>query len=200
LLALAVGFARWPYPFLPRHLTIVSTLTIGVPAFFLALAPNLRRYQPGFITRVLKFAIPCGFVAAAATFSSYAVARNIDAVTLDESRTTATLVLLVVGLWVLNILARPITPFRGALFGSMVGIFLLILALPSAREFYALQIPPQAALVSGLLIAGVAVALLELAWSISQHHLPRAQRTRRLAWRNPAATRAARGPTTSPDA
>jgi cation-transporting ATPase E len=203
LLALAVGFARWPYPFLPRHLTIVSTLTIGVPAFFLALAPNLRRYQPGFITRVLKFAIPCGFVAAAATFSSYAVARHIDDVTLDEARTTATLVLLVVGLWVLNILARPITPFRGALFGSMVGIFLLILALPSAREFYALEIPPEAALVSGLLIAGVAVALLEIAWSISQHHLPRTQRTHRLAWRNPAAapgSKPSRASTTNPDA
>ena len=39
-----------------------------------------------------------------------------DDVTLDEARTTATLVLLVVGLWVLNILARPITPFRGMLF------------------------------------------------------------------------------------
>ncbi len=40
LLAIAVGVARWPYPFLPRHLTIVSTLTIGIPAFFLALSPN----------------------------------------------------------------------------------------------------------------------------------------------------------------
>ena len=69
----------------------------------------------------------------------------------------------------------------------MVGIFLLILALPSAREFYALEIPPKDALVSGLLIAGVAVALLEIAWSISQHHLPRAERTRRLAWRSPTA-------------
>ena len=70
LLAIAVGFARWPYPFLPRHLTIVSTLTIGIPAFFLALAPNTRRYVPGFVRRVLEFAIPCGFVAAAATFAS----------------------------------------------------------------------------------------------------------------------------------
>ena len=54
LLAIAVGFARWPYPFLPRHLTIVSTLTIGIPAFFLALAPNTRRYEPGFVQRVLQ--------------------------------------------------------------------------------------------------------------------------------------------------
>ncbi len=188
LLAIAVGFARWPYPFLPRHLTIVSALTIGIPAFFLALAPNTRRYEPGFVQRVLKFAIPCGIVAAAATFLSYAVARRLDGVTLDEARTTATLVLLVVGLWVLNILARPITPFRGALFASMVGIFLLILALPGAREFYVLEIPPEAALIAGLCIAGGAVALLEIAWTISQHHLARPERTRRLAWRSPGST------------
>jgi cation-transporting ATPase E len=31
LLALAVGIALWPYPFLPRDLTIIDTLTIGIP-------------------------------------------------------------------------------------------------------------------------------------------------------------------------
>jgi cation-transporting P-type ATPase E len=186
LLALAVGVVRWEYPFLPRHLTIVSTLTIGIPAFFLALAPNTRRYVPGFVPRVLRFAIPCGFVAATATFASYAVARHIADVSLDEARTTATLVLLVVGLWVLNILARPITPFRGALFAAMVGLFLLIMAVPSAREFYALDLPPQKALLSGLAIAGVACALLEIAWVIAQRRHARDQRTRRVAWRNPS--------------
>src|SRR4029078_3106522 len=35
--AIAVGILRWPSPFLPRHLTIVSSLTIGVHALFLAL-------------------------------------------------------------------------------------------------------------------------------------------------------------------
>ncbi len=34
LLAIAVGVTRWPYPFLPRHLTIIDSLTIGIPAFF----------------------------------------------------------------------------------------------------------------------------------------------------------------------
>ena len=42
----------------PRHLTIVSTFTIGIPGFFLALAPNSRRYIPGFIVRVLRFTHP----------------------------------------------------------------------------------------------------------------------------------------------
>ena len=47
LLAVAVGVTLLPYPFLPRHLTIIDTLAIGVPSFFLALAPNTRRYLPG---------------------------------------------------------------------------------------------------------------------------------------------------------
>jgi cation-transporting ATPase E len=181
LLAIAVGVARWPYPFLPRHLTIVSSLTIGIPAFFLALSPNTRRYVPGFIHRVLKFAIPCGFVAAAATFGAYAAARQIGAVNLDEARTTATLVLLAVGLWILNILARPITPFRAALFGAMVGAVLVILALAPLREFYAFELPPREALVIGAIIAGCAIALLELAWDIAQRRHPRQERVPRIA-------------------
>ena len=56
LLAVAAGAALVPYPFLPRQLTIIDTLAIGVPAFFLALAPNRRRYVPGFVRRVLRFA------------------------------------------------------------------------------------------------------------------------------------------------
>ena len=69
------AWRRWPYPFLPRHLTIVSSLTIGIPAFFLALGPNSRRYVPGFVRRVLRFAIPAGLIIAAVTFSAYVLAR-----------------------------------------------------------------------------------------------------------------------------
>ena len=49
LLAVAAGVALLPYPFLPRQLTVIDSLAIGVPAFFLALAPNRRRYVPGFV-------------------------------------------------------------------------------------------------------------------------------------------------------
>ena len=57
LLALSVGVLHVPFPFLPRHLTIVSSLTIGIPAFFLALAPNEKRAVPGFVERVLPGSI-----------------------------------------------------------------------------------------------------------------------------------------------
>ena len=44
-----VGIVGRPFPFLPRHLTLVASLTIGIPAFFLALAPAAARARPGFV-------------------------------------------------------------------------------------------------------------------------------------------------------
>ena len=64
-----------PFPFLPRHLTLVSAVTIGIPAFFLALGPNKRRYVPGFLKRVLRFAVPAGAVSGTVVFVSYLLAR-----------------------------------------------------------------------------------------------------------------------------
>ncbi len=167
LLAVAVGVARLPFPFYPRHLTIVSSLTIGIPAFFLALAPNPARAHLGFVGRVLRFAGPAGAVAAVATFSGYAVARDQPGVGLDESRTTATLVLFFVALWVLGILARPYTPFRRFLVGSMVAAFVLALAIPGIRHFFALALPPVVVLLAGVGVAGIACAALEFGWRSS---------------------------------
>ena len=188
LLAIAVGSVRWEYPFLPRHMTIISSLTIGIPAFFLALAPNRRRYVPGFVRRVLRFAIPAGFTAAAATFLAYATAREVAGASLDEARTTATLTLLVIGLFILAVLARPITPWRALLVGGMVGLFVLAIAVPELREFYALELPRRNAVVGGLAVAAVACLLLEVGWVISQRRAVPESRTPRLAWRAVAPT------------
>ena len=116
-LAIAVVIAGWKYPFLPRHLTIISTFTIGIPGFFLAIAPNKRRYIPGFVERVLRFTVPAGIVAFAATMVSYGVARFGHDLVLIEARTTATLVLIAVGLWVLVIQARPFNWWKTVLVG-----------------------------------------------------------------------------------
>jgi len=164
LLALAVGVGRLPFPFFPRHLTIVSSLTIGIPAFFLALAPATRRALPGFVGRVLRFAIPAGTVAAAATFVAYAVALGSPGVGTDESRTAATIVLFGVGWWVLAILARPLTRLKRLLLWSMLGLFAAILAVPHAHAFFALDLPSLVviAAVSAVLVG--AIAALEAGW------------------------------------
>jgi cation-transporting ATPase E len=161
ILAIVIGALTLPFPFLPRHLTIVSSLTIGIPGFFLALAPNAERFRPGFVRRVLHFAVPAGTVAAAATFSAYALARAED-VSLLQARTTATLVLFAVGLWVLTILARPFTGPREALALSMAAAFAVVMAVPGLRDFFALEIPPVRVLLTAVAIAAAAAVLLEM--------------------------------------
>jgi cation-transporting ATPase E len=166
LLAVAAGAALLPYPFLPRHLTIIDTLAIGVPSFFLALAPNRRRYLPGFVGRVLRFTIPAGSIIAAATFSAYALARA-RGLPLTEQRTAATMVALLLSLWVLALLAIPLTWRRVALLVAAVAGFVLLFPVAAVRNFYALRLP-HGAIGSTLLIAALGAAALSGFWVFSR--------------------------------
>jgi cation-transporting ATPase E len=162
LLAIAVGVTLLPYPFLPRHLTIIDTLTIGVPSFFLALAPNQRRYLPGFVNRVLRFAIPAGCIVAAATFTAYALARAAG-LSLVQQRTAGVVVAFVLSLCVLVLLAIPLTWRRVLLVGAALAGFVLLFPLTAVRDFYALELP-RSRLGVLLLIAGIGAALLAGLW------------------------------------
>jgi cation-transporting ATPase E len=132
--------ASLPYPFLPRHLTVFSALTIGVPAFFLALAPNHRRYVPGFLRRVLWFAVPIGLVMAATVLAAYGASRVLDA-TGDQARSAALLTAMTLGFTVLVLVARPLRPWKLGLIGSLVAAFAILVASPWAREQLALDLP-----------------------------------------------------------
>lgn len=166
LLALAVGVATLPFPFFPRHLTIISSLTIGIPGFFLALAPNDRRNRPGFVSRVAHFAVPAGTVAAVATFSGYAIAGQEAGVSLVEERTCAVIVLFLVALWVLVILARPLNEWKAVMLASMAVAFLVTLATPGLREYFELEMPPLIVTLAVIGVAAIAVAVLELSWEL----------------------------------
>jgi cation-transporting P-type ATPase E len=113
VLALATGVAGFVFPFLPRHLTLVASLTIGIPSFFLALAPNAERFRSGFVPRVLRFAAPAGILAGVATLLAYELARREPGLSLAQEQTTAVMTLLWVGLAVLSIIAMSFPRFSG---------------------------------------------------------------------------------------
>jgi cation-transporting ATPase E len=165
LLSLGVGVAGFVFPFLPRHLTLIGAVTIGIPSFFLALAPNTERFRPGFVNRVLRFAIPAGTLAAIATFLAYWLAGEEPGVTLAEERTMAVMVLTFIGFAVLTIIASPLTPLRVALIWGMVGVFALMLVLPATKKFFALDPPPLVVGLAGLGIAGIV-------WSFARLFVP----------------------------
>ncbi|MET7690900.1 cation-translocating P-type ATPase [Streptomyces sp. NPDC005483] len=166
LLAVLVVCWQVEYPFLPRHLTLLSTLTIGVPAFFLALAPNTERARPHFVRRVMRYSIPGGVVAAVATFVTYLIARHhyTGAGSLDAETSAATLTLFLISMWVLAIIARPYTWWRLALVAAMGLGFVLVLAVPWLQDFFALKLVGVTMPWMAVGISVVAAAVLELLW------------------------------------
>ncbi|WP_037670048.1 HAD-IC family P-type ATPase [Streptomyces griseus] len=174
LLALLVVCWRVEYPFLPRHLTLLSTLTIGVPAFFLALAPNKERARPHFVRRVMRYSVPGGVVAGAATFVTYLLARHhyTGSGALDAETSAATLTLFLISMWVLAIIARPYTWWRIALVAAMGVAFLCVLMVPGLQHFFALKLVGVAMPWIAVGIAVVAAAALEVVWKWVDRRFP----------------------------
>jgi cation-transporting P-type ATPase E len=137
-----VGIAGIAYPFFPRHLTIISTFTIGVPGFFLALASGAPRAQPGFTRRVLTFAIPAGVAVGAAGLISYAIARTTPGIAVNAERTAAMLAVFAVAMWVLGLISRPLTASRIWLLAAMIAGLVVVFAIPLGRSMFALELPP----------------------------------------------------------
>ncbi|MFB8239356.1 HAD-IC family P-type ATPase [Kitasatospora purpeofusca] len=171
LLALLVIFTHSPYPFLPRHSTVLSTLTIGVPAFFLALAPNNERARTGFVRRVLRLAIPGGVIAGTATFTAYALARANHATDLESDTSVATLTLFLVAIWVLAIVARPYNWWRVLLIATMCAGFALVMTVPWLSDFFQLSLSGTRDPWIGVGIAVTAGLVLEVVWRIMRRRL-----------------------------
>ncbi|PMS19643.1 ATPase [Trinickia dabaoshanensis] len=139
LLAFAIGVADLAFPFLPRHLTLVGSLTIGIPAFFLSLEPTAERARRGFVERVLRFTVPAGVLAAIATFAAYSVTLSYLHGTLEQARSAATLTLFGIALWIVALLVRPLTRLRVGIVAAMAASFVVVASTALLRAFFALE-------------------------------------------------------------
>lgn len=160
--AIVFGASTLEFPFLPRHYTLISALTIGIPGFFLALMPNTERFRPGFLKRVLLFTVPAGLICAATSMATYLLELR-DGSSVEDARTAATVTLFIVTTAVLAQAARPLNLLRIGIVVLMIALFLLVLLVPFSAEFFALTIPfgpgLTLAFVSGLIgVAGVWLA------------------------------------------
>ncbi|MEU1018725.1 HAD-IC family P-type ATPase [Streptomyces sp. NPDC005898] len=174
IIALLVVCSQVEYLFLPRHLTLLSTLTIGVPAFFLALAPNKERARPHFVRRVMRYAIPGGVIAGVATFVTYLLARHhyAGAGAREAETSAATLALFLIAMWVLAIIARPYTWWRVALIGAMGLGFLLVLTVPWLQDFFQLRLVGTVMPWAAVAIAAVASLAVEAAYRVLDRRFP----------------------------
>ncbi len=160
VISVMTGVFAVAFPFLPRHLSLVSALTIGIPGFFLALMPNKERFRPGFFKRVLVFAIPAGIIAAVSAWTSYAIALWVSEPVLNAQQ-AATVTLFIVATGVLAISARPLNLVRWGIIGGMVVAFVAVLYIPPLSTFFALSLGPER---YSLVAIGVGIAGAIAVW------------------------------------
>ena len=164
-LVLSVGLTPIAYPLLPRHLTLAASLTIGIPGFFLALAPSRGSYRSqGFLRELAGFSLPAGTAAGLGVLSSYFFALNVLDLDVREARTVATTTLVLVGLYLLLALeaeGRRRSSAIGVLVVALLAGYAAALVLPFARDFF-LLVPLTPAVVLPAL-AGALLAVLGLA-------------------------------------
>ena len=172
-LILSIGLTPTAYPLLPRHLTVAASLTVGIPAFFLALAPSDGPWRAhGFLREVGRFAVPAGVAAGFGVLASYLVTLNVLDAGLKEARTAALTTLIIVGLYL--VLALEARERRRAMWvallcGALFAVYVVILALPGLRGFYDLATLGPASQLAALVGAGLAIGFL---WFTDDRFVP----------------------------
>ncbi|HKT56659.1 MAG TPA: HAD-IC family P-type ATPase, partial [Microbacterium sp.] len=164
-LAIVCGLIVLPFPFLPRQLSLTDGVTIGIPALLLAFLPNTTRYRPGFLVRVLRFATPAGLLIAAA-LTAHSVIAGASAPAASALRMSTTVLLGVMGIWILTEVARPLSAYKVVVVIAMLGLLTAAASIPPARDFFAM-VPltsAQTMLVAGIAgVAGIALSALAAA-------------------------------------
>jgi len=163
-LIVTIGLTPTAYPLLPRHLTVAGAVTVGIPAFFLALAPSEGPWRTtGFLREVARFSVPAGVAAGLGVLTAYLVTLNVFDLGLVQARTAATTTLIVIGLYL--VLALEATgPKRAGwvalLCGALLASYAALLALPPLRSFFELEVPRPASILMIAVGAAIAIAFL----------------------------------------
>lgn len=110
------------YPLEPSQISLISTFTIGLPGFFLALQPNTNKIEGHFLTNVMIKALPAGLTdfLVVATLVLFGQEFSVSAVDIS---TACTMLLAIVGFMILYKISRPMNKLRWIIWwGCIIGL------------------------------------------------------------------------------
>lgn len=126
-----------PYPFEPIQLSLISTVTIGIPSFILALEPNKERIKGNFLRNVISKSLPTALCVTTNIFA-ITILKKYNILTASESSTLCIISTGTLGLLLLFTLAKsrksensklPFSPFRLTLALLMIALFICCLTI-----------------------------------------------------------------------
>ena len=131
IMALFSIFLMYTYPLTPAQMSLISGLTIGFPAFLLALEPNKNIIQGRFLFNVIRKALPAG-LSDVILVGALVIAGELLHIPAAQITTAATVLLSVVGMLIIYLISRPMNWMRWAIIGVMCAaiVFSLIVLHP----------------------------------------------------------------------
>jgi cation-transporting ATPase E len=166
-LILTIGTSSDAYPLLPRHLTLAASLTIGIPTFFLALAPSSGPWRPErFVGSVARFAVPAGAVVGTGLVAGYLFALHDLDLSVADARTVAVTILVACGLYLVMALEAEGSRRRSTLVAGMcavlAGVYVAALLLPGTRRFFELNALDAGMILDAVFASAIAIVALAL--------------------------------------
>lgn len=172
-LILTIGLVPTTYPFLPRHLTLLSFLTVGIPAFFLALAPSTGAWKArDYLGSTFRFALPAGVAAGLGVVSSYLFALNVVFTDIPVARTVAVTALMAIGLWlvlILEVSGVKRSAWVIIMCLAMAGLYVMFILVAPLREFF--ELTTIGAIDAVVALSGAAITATGL-WMLDRRFRP----------------------------
>ena len=103
-------------------------------------------------------------LASLATFAAFLVAQHTDGLSLEQERTTATLVLASCAILVLARVARPLQPWKVLLIAAMVAFLTLTTVFDPLRDYFEIVDPPRDTMLIALALIAATAVLLQPVW------------------------------------
>lgn len=156
-----------PYPFEPIQLTLIGSITIGIPSFFLAISPNKEVVKKGFLRRILNISVPNALIFALFTIGAYLFSM-MSGLGIMESRTVAVMIAGGIGLIILIDVSRPFNGFKALLFLSMLITFIVAFILPITQKIFNLKMIPFIFMVISvaiIILAAVVMPVFQVVFS-----------------------------------
>lgn len=119
------------YPLVPSQISLISTFTIGIPAFLLSQAPNSDLIRGNFVENILRKAVPGGLTDVF-MIASTLVIGSILGLSGEDISTSATLVVAAVGFAYIYSIIKPLNPYKSfIIFGCLICLILCTAFLPT---------------------------------------------------------------------
>lgn len=141
LLAVMFMIIQTKLPFEPRHLTLIGSVTIGIPSFILALEKNDKRVTGHFLPKVLTAAFP-GAITVLLGVGGVVLAKTyfLD-VTTEQVQNMCLIITTFSAFLFLFRISLPFNLLHTVLFLAMVGLFVgcYFIEIPFVQDFFGID-------------------------------------------------------------